>query len=326
MSEAGEETAGDGRGVSSTHAERLELIGEPREPETLAVHRGPSVWIGWSAAAACAAIAAIGWYQAGRIGAERTRYAESLGSITADYEALAGRAESLDEMLGLAKSTLAASESSLASLRVKSETLEKRLGLVEQARDDLETRLAETVATLRAARERVEAQTELVTMLRADLSEADLLLARYTGTPGQDVLRASRGALLVDSGTIRFDWSPWNDPEIKNVTGDVVWNEELQTGFLRFVGLPANDPLVEEYQVWLVDGRGPNQDDGRAARVSGGVFGVVAAQIDETGEIIVPIRVGAGQKIVGVRSFSVTIEKPGGQPVSTLERRVVISK
>jgi len=44
--------------------------------------------------------------------------------------------------------------------------------------------------------------------------------------------------------------------------------------------------------VWLVDSRGLTHDDGRPARVSGGVFNVAAADVDPvTGEVIMPIRI-----------------------------------
>ena len=38
-----------------------------------------------------------------------------------------------------------------------------------------------------------------------------------------------------------FDWLPVG---YEGVTGDVVWNPETQTGYMRLTGMPANDPAV----------------------------------------------------------------------------------
>ena len=327
MNDAGEESVGGGRGASSTHAERMELIGEPREPETYVMHRGPSIWFGWAAAATCAGIAALGWYQVSQIGGERTRYAESLESITSDYEALAARAQSLDEMLEFAKSSLAVTETALASLGVERESLSKRLVIAEDSRGDLELRLAATTATLTEARGLIEDQTRRVVAFEAELKQATEQAARFSDGLSQDELRTSRAALLGDAGTVTFAWGSWDEPEIEGVSGDVVWNNKIQRGFARFVGLPVNDPGVQQYQLWLVGEHGMTYEDGRSARVSGGVFDVGAGDVDpDTGDIIVPIRLGPGQRIDDAAVFAVTVERPGGEAVSDLSRRVVITR
>ncbi len=41
------------------------------------------------------------------------------------------------------------------------------------------------------------------------------------------------------------------------ISGDVVWSNSLQKGYVTFRGLPANDPGKETYQLWIVD---ENQD------------------------------------------------------------------
>lgn len=92
----------------------------------------------------------------------------------------------------------------------------------------------------------------------------------------------------------------------------MAWNPRLQQGFLRFTGLPVNDPQREQYQAWIIDERGMEQ------KVSGGVFNATA-----DGEVIVPLR--PGLDIRRVRLFAVTIEAPGGIVVPDLSRRVVVA-
>lgn len=106
----------------------------------------------------------------------------------------------------------------------------------------------------------------------------------------------------------------WDDPEQKGVTGDVVWSESEQTGFLRLVGLKQNDPSVEQYQLWIVDSRGMDQ------RISGALFD--AKPDPATGEVIVRIEPEIATQ--GAAAFALTIEKPGGVWVSDMTRRVVI--
>ncbi len=120
-------------------------------------------------------------------------------------------------------------------------------------------------------------------------------------------------------GAVRAPWAPFNaldngaPPETSGVTGEVVWNQAEQRGYLKFKGLPANDPAREQYQLWIVDAkRGLDQ------RISGGVFNAA------TGETLVPIepRLHVDQAAV----FAVTIERPGGTWVSDMKRRVVLAK
>ena len=94
--------------------------------------------------------------------------------------------------------------------------------------------------------------------------------------------------------------------------GDVVWSDDLQEGYIRFVGLKPNDPNVEQYQIWVIDERGLEQ------KVSGGIFNASAE-----GEIVVPITPGID--VGRVALFAITIEEPGGTWVPDLSRRVVVA-
>jgi hypothetical protein len=143
-----------------------------------------------------------------------------------------------------------------------------------------------------------------------------LAAAAWLGRPGEKPINPE--ALATRPGTIVAPWGDFNalddksPPEIKGVQGDVVWNEDEQRGYMRFVGLPVNDPAKEQYQVWLVDARGLGQ------RISGAVFNSSSAR-----ECIVPI--DPAIRTDGVSIFAVTIERPGGTWVSDMKRRVCLA-
>ena len=108
-------------------------------------------------------------------------------------------------------------------------------------------------------------------------------------------------------------------PEIRNVTGEVVWSDSAQTGFLKLKGMPANDPTKEQYQLWIIDGtRGLGQ------RISGAIFDVPKDVAVAKGEVIVPIDPQLHVNKAAI--FAITIEAPGGVWVSDMTRRAVLAK
>ncbi len=115
-------------------------------------------------------------------------------------------------------------------------------------------------------------------------------------------------AALADA--TRIEWSEGPDALGQGVTGTVLWSQSEQRGFMRFRGLPVNDPGANQYQLWIFDGE-------RSADhpVDGGVF-------DATdGELLVPIdaKLSVGQPSL----FAVTYERAGGVVVSGREHIVV---
>lgn len=124
-----------------------------------------------------------------------------------------------------------------------------------------------------------------------------------------------RRADLVSSepGVVRIAWTATEDPASTGATGDVVWSGERQAGFMRFRGLAANDPNVEQYQLWIFD---EAQDE--RFPVDGGVFDMTAA-----GEVVVPI--DAKIRVDRPTLFAVTVERPGGVVVSGRERIVLLA-
>ena len=91
-------------------------------------------------------------------------------------------------------------------------------------------------------------------------------------------------------------------------SGEVVWSDTRNEGYMVFDGLPQNDPSQEQYQLWVFDESRPE-----ATPVDGGVF-----DIDETGRVIVPIDTKI--PVRRATAFAVTVEEPGGVVVSSRER------
>lgn len=112
---------------------------------------------------------------------------------------------------------------------------------------------------------------------------------------------------------VQTSWKATNVAEGKDIAGDVVWSVTEQKGYMRFRGLPVNDPNKETYQLWIFD---KNQDE--KYPVDGGIF-----DVKENGELIVPIN--AGLNVKEPTLFAITIEKPGGVVVSKRDKLILIA-
>jgi hypothetical protein len=130
---------------------------------------------------------------------------------------------------------------------------------------------------------------------------------------GSPVSAEDQYAQLVASAEdlVREPWIPLE--AASKVTGEIVWSDREQQGFMRMRGLAINDPQVEQYQLWVFD-RG--QDD--RYPIDGGVFN------SDRGEILVPI--DAKIPVQRAWQFAVTVEKPGGVVVSSRERLVLLAQ
>jgi hypothetical protein len=122
-----------------------------------------------------------------------------------------------------------------------------------------------------------------------------------------------RKELLAQKEAVKIDFTTTKDPSAASAKGDVVWSAAASTGYMRIEGLAANDPTKEQYQLWIFD---EAQDE--KTPVDGGVFDVVA------GEVVIPIQ--AKLKVKKATLFAITVEKPGGVPVSKRERIVLVAK
>jgi anti-sigma-K factor RskA len=113
--------------------------------------------------------------------------------------------------------------------------------------------------------------------------------------------------LKEESDLIQIQWKEGKTPFSSPISGDVVWSNAKQMGFMLFDGLPINDPAIEQYQLWIID---PERDD---EPIDGGVF-----DVDASGQVVVPIH--AKLAVIDPKAFAITVEKPGGVVVSTQER------
>ena len=59
---------------------------------------------------------------------------------------------------------------------------------------------------------------------------------------------------MAKNDTLKLTLAATKDPAAAGVTGDVVWDPATQRGYLHFARLPANDPTLRQYQVWIFDG------------------------------------------------------------------------
>ncbi len=132
----------------------------------------------------------------------------------------------------------------------------------------------------------------------------------------EPTLAEKRARLVADAkDVVKVAWSPTKDAAGQGETGEVVWSNERQEGYMTFRAVQKNDPSKSQYQLWIFDG----ERDERYP-VDGGVFDVDAS----TGEVIVPIT--AKVPVVKPTWFAVTDEAPGGVVVSKRERIVVAAK
>ena len=86
-------------------------------------------------------------------------------------------------------------------------------------------------------------------------------------------------------------------------SGEVVWSDSLQQGYMRLTGVPANDAAKRQYQLWIVDPKRSKEP------VDGGVFDVAAA-----GEVVIPFE--SRLAVAKPAAFAITAEQPGGVVVS----------
>lgn len=140
-----------------------------------------------------------------------------------------------------------------------------------------------------------------------------LALAAWLRRPSVLDPARDRAALIARGGDVKVvPWKATADPAGASASGDVVWSADGQRGYMRFHGLPKNDPQKTQYQLWIFDAE---RDD--RYPVDGGVFDIDA----QTGDVIVPItpKVRAHKAVL----FAITIEPPGGVVVSKREHIVL---
>ncbi len=118
-----------------------------------------------------------------------------------------------------------------------------------------------------------------------------------------------RQALMETAGqVVTAQWGKGNVAELASVSGDVVWSDEKQEGYMRIRGLPVNDKNREQYQLWIFEDAKLEEHP-----KDGGVF-----DVNSDGEVIIPINA----KLItrDPKAFAITVEKPGGVVVSKREK------
>jgi len=120
--------------------------------------------------------------------------------------------------------------------------------------------------------------------------------------------------LRSESNVYKASWGAGNVKEFSEISGDIVWSEAKQTGYMRFRGLPVNDAEKTCYQLWIFD---KTQD--KATPIDGGTF-----DVKTEGEVVIPIT--AKLKALGPEMFAITIEKQGGVVVSKREKIAALAK
>lgn len=113
--------------------------------------------------------------------------------------------------------------------------------------------------------------------------------------------------------TQRLEFASASD-SYKGLSGEVIWNDEKQEGYMSLVNLAVNDPTKNQYQLWIVD---PERDE---LPVDGGVFDI----IHKDGKSIIPIR--NALVINKPVAFVITLEQPGGVVKSKQEVVVALAK
>jgi anti-sigma-K factor RskA len=128
-------------------------------------------------------------------------------------------------------------------------------------------------------------------------------------------IRPATNSVLVDidGSPDRVETSFAGLGDYEQVSGNAVWSDELQQGYMSLEGMPVNDPTKRQYQLWIVD---PERDE---APVDGGVFDVVDA-----GMVRIPIN--AKLRVDEPQAFVITLEQPGGVVKSKQEVVVALAK
>ena len=87
---------------------------------------------------------------------------------------------------------------------------------------------------------------------------------------------------------VKVAWSPTKDAAGQGETGEVVWSNERQEGYMTFRAVERNDPTKSQYQLWIFDG----ERDERYP-VDGGVFDWLAKLLANRRAVVVASGTGA---------------------------------
>jgi hypothetical protein len=142
----------------------------------------------------------------------------------------------------------------------------------------------------------------------------DTETSNTTGVEPADSADERAQFMKTHAWLLQRSFLPGSDATGQAVRGDVVWDANSQTGYMRFHGLRRNDPNVEQYQLWIFDARRDERFP-----VDGGVFNVRNASGEEV------IRFAARLNVEVPLMFVVTVERRGGVVVSDRSRVAAVA-
>lgn len=125
-----------------------------------------------------------------------------------------------------------------------------------------------------------------------------------------------REALLRSADRVQIAWVVTEDAHAQGASGDVVWDNTRQEGYMLFTGLSANQSAQGQYQLWIFDAQRDNRYP-----INGGVFDIPP---DAVGPVIVPIV--SRLPVTRPSLFAITLEEPGGVVVSSRERLLLLAE
>ena len=138
-----------------------------------------------------------------------------------------------------------------------------------------------------------------------------LLVLRDDGTGPAPAER--RDAPVKEAADLRRVAFAGTGGDYTTATGEVLWSDTRQEGYLVLSNLPANDPSQKQYQLWIVD---PARDE---FPVDGGVFDIPAGG----GPVVIPV--DAKLAVKNPAAFVITLEQPGGVVRSKQEVVVAVA-
>ena len=172
-----------------------------------------------------------------------------------------------------------------------------------------------TITDLESAKQELaDLNEKLNSELATESGKIDALntqIAKLTEKP--PLLQKFESLIQDDSDTQRLEFASASDP-YKGLSGEVIWNDEKQEGYMSLENLAVNDPTKNQYQLWIVD---PERDE---LPVDGGVFDIT----QKDGKSIIPIR--NALQVTKPAAFVITLEQPGGVVKSKQEVVVALAK
>ena len=172
-----------------------------------------------------------------------------------------------------------------------------------------------TITDLESAKQKLaELNEKLSSELSTESGKIDALNTQIAKlTEKLPLLQKFESLIQDESDTQRLEFASASDP-YNGLSGEVIWNDEKQEGYMSLKNLAVNDPTQNQYQLWIVD---PERDE---LPVDGGVFDIT----EKDGKQIIPIRNAlAINKPV---AFVITLEQPGGVVKSKQEVVVALAK